>query len=233
MQIEGLSFRETTIRIAESETLQNFCRLFTKSTIDHTLLCRAFQAIQASTWEKLNRILGITMKTEGKINPAKIRSDTTVTESNIHYPTDSNLLWDVYRTISRLVEHARDQDEVLPTIRIHLKKIKKLHLDITRFSKSRNKKRQRWVRKQRRKLIERVGKMVEKTESVVSELRLSEDLLVQNIATRLENYIPVMRQIVDVANRNERGEKVPVTDKVFSLFEPHTELIMRGRSGKT
>jgi hypothetical protein len=68
MQIEGLSFRETTIRITESETLQNFCRLFTKSTIDHTLLCRAFQAIQASTWEKLNRFLGITMKTEDKIN---------------------------------------------------------------------------------------------------------------------------------------------------------------------
>jgi hypothetical protein len=68
-------------------------------------------------------------------------------------------------------------------------------------------------------LIERVGKMVEKTESVVAELPLSENLLVQNIATRLENYIPVMRQIVDVANRNERGENVSVTDKVFSLFD--------------
>jgi hypothetical protein len=67
MQIEGFSFQETTIRIAESVTLQTFCRLDGKKTIDHTLLCRAFHAIQDSTWKKLKHFLGI------KIPPSAIK----------------------------------------------------------------------------------------------------------------------------------------------------------------
>ncbi|MDR3196448.1 MAG: hypothetical protein LBU34_01150, partial [Planctomycetaceae bacterium] len=68
--------------------------------------------------------------------PAKIRSDTTVTESNIHYPTDSNLLWDVYRTISRLVEHASDQEEVLRNCLFYLTTEYTEHTEISKLIRS-------------------------------------------------------------------------------------------------
>ena len=59
MQREGLDYREASIRIAESETLQCFCRLLKKATIDFTLLNKAFGAIQPKTWEQVNHLLAL------------------------------------------------------------------------------------------------------------------------------------------------------------------------------
>jgi IS5 family transposase len=233
MQREGLTFRETTLRIAESETLQKFCRLWKKSSIDHTLLCRAFNAIQPETWEMINKLLGIQMKSEERINVDEIRTDTTVTESNIHYPTDSSLLWDTYRVLERYIEKLRQLGVAFPQIHFHLDKIKKLHLDITRFSRSKNKQRQRWIRKLYQKLINRVRKMLRTVQHAIHGLlKTSDHPVIQHIATSLQKYFPTMTQIISVAQRRFDGEKVPVTEKVFSLFEPHTELIKRGRRNK-
>ena len=52
------------------------------------------------------------------------------------------------------------------------------------------------------------------------------------IGTELLSFFPAMEKVVDVARRRQAGEKVPVEDKVFSIFEPHTELIQRGKRHK-
>ena len=101
MQREGLDYRETSIRIAESGTLQNFCRLIKKPSIDFTLLNKAYCAIQPETWEAINQMLGLRAVANEEISVDHLRTDTTVTECNIHWPTDSGLLWDVYRVIAR------------------------------------------------------------------------------------------------------------------------------------
>ena len=59
MQREGLDYREASVRIAESETLQRFCRLLKKPTIDFTLLNKAFGALQPETWETGNHLLAL------------------------------------------------------------------------------------------------------------------------------------------------------------------------------
>jgi IS5 family transposase len=232
MQREGWTLRETTIRIADSLFFQNFCRLLKKKTIDHSLLCRAFAAILPETWETVNKLFGIQMKHEGKIETTHIRTDTTVTECNIHYPTDSSLLWDTYRVLDRLVDQARDAGAVLTPIRFHLKKIKKLHLDVTRFSNSKNKKRQRWVKGKLKTLTERVGEAVVKAKRAYLELCISVSLCAQGIAVTLGKLLPAMERIVSVSSRHLQSETVLATEKVFSLFEEHTELIMRGRREK-
>ena len=172
MGIEGLTYRETTIRIAESETLQNFCRLLKKSTIDYTLLCRASCAVSPETWQKSNQLFGIRMMHEGKINPEIIRADTTVTECNIHWPTDSSLLWDCYRVMERNITKIRQVLTLteLTSIRFHVKKIRKLHLDIARYAKSKCKKRQRKVIGWKKTLTQRVKRTVEKVVPVVKKL---------------------------------------------------------------
>jgi IS5 family transposase len=232
MQCEGWTLRETTIRIADSLFFQNFCRLLKKKTIDYTLLCLAFNAIRPETWELVNQAFGLQMKHEGKIDTDNIRTDTTVTECNIHYPTDSSLLWDVYRVTERLVSRSRENGGVVTPIRFHLKKIKKLHLNVTRFANSKSKKRKRWVKNQLKTLIHRVGETVVKVKKISLELSLSLDPGVQGIGAELCRLLPTMERIVDVARRNSQGEEVVVTDKVFSLFEEHTELIKRGRREK-
>lgn len=233
MQREGLDYREASVRIAESETLQNFCKLHKKPTVDYTLINKAYCAITPETWEKMNRLLAVTAAREETISPESIRTDTTVTECHIHWPTDSSLLWDTYRVIAREMTRARAEDRQITTVRFHAKKIKKLHLDVTRYARSTSKKRQREVHRMMRELIVRVEKALEKAALFVQRAGASGNLRLHAIGATLAAYLPSMRQVADVARRREfEGESVPNGDKVFSIFEPHTELIKRGRRGK-
>ena len=233
MQREGLDYREASVRIAESETLQNFCRLIKKRSIDFTLLNKVYGAIQPETWEMANHVLARRALAEETISIEHVRTDTTVTECNIHWPTDSSLLWDTYRVIAREMSLGRQLDPLSCPWRFHWKKIKKLHLFVTRYSNSSSKKRLRQVRKMMKTLIVRVEEVLEKATCFVEWAGRSTCLELMALGTTLENHLPVMRQVSDVARRREfDGEKVPNKDKVFSIFEPHTELIMRGRRGR-
>jgi len=164
MQIEAVPYREATLRIAESQTLQNFCRLDKKETINHSLLCAAFKALSPETWETINRCFATRMKHEKKISVDNIRVDTTVVETNIHYPNDSSLLWDTYRTIDRLWSKALDLNfgPLFPAFRFHPEKVRKLHLDITRFSNSKSRGRKRLVKSNYKTLIERSAEALAK-----------------------------------------------------------------------
>lgn len=233
MQHEGLDYREASIRIAESETLQNFCRLIKKQSMDFTLLNKAYGAIGPEIWEKINQMLGLEAVAEEVISIEHLRTDTTVTECNIHWPTDSSLLWDTYRVLARELSRAREIDPLSCPWRFHVKKIKKLEFFITRYSKSTSKKRLRQVRQKMKILIERVERVLEKAEKFVAWAERSACLELTAIGAVLIDYLPVMRQVANVARRRAfDGEKVPNGEKVFSIFEPHTELIMRGRRGR-
>jgi len=232
MQREGFDYREASLRIAESETLQNFCKLTRKKTIDYSLLNKAFCAILPESWEKINHLLALGAVKEGLVSNDQVRTDTTVTETNIHWPTDSSLLWDTYRVIARLINQARKVERGICSERFHPRKIKKLHLFITRYAKSTDKQRQRLVMHTWRKLIDRTAQALQKAEKFIEKARRS-SIEVQAIAEELSRYLPTMRQVVEVARRRLiDGEKVPNSEKVFSIFEPHTELIKRGRRGK-
>ena len=233
MQREGLEYREASVRIAESETLQNFCRLLRKQTIDFTLLNKAFGALQPETWEMMNHVLGLRALSEETISIEHLRTDTTVTECNIHWPTDSSLLLDTYRVIAREISRAREFDPLCCPWRFHVKKIKNLDFFIARYSNSTSKKRLRQVRKAMKTLIVRVEKLLENTTFFVARAKRSTCLDLTAIGKALEDRLPVMRQVANAARRREfDGEQVPNSDKVFSIFETHTELIMRGRRGR-
>jgi hypothetical protein len=79
MQREGLDYRETSVRIAESDTLQDFCRLIKKRTIDFTLLNKVFCAIRPETWEMMNHVLGLGAVADEVISIEHLRTDTTST----------------------------------------------------------------------------------------------------------------------------------------------------------
>jgi len=303
MQREGLDYREASIRIAESETLQRFCRLLKKPTIDFTLLNKAFGALQPETWETINHLLALEALSEKTISVGHVRTDTTVTECNIHWPTDANLLWDVYRVAAREMSRGRELDPLSCLWRFHAKKIKKLFLFVTsalsclkvgvrddiscfivsysvisnpkskscqstsalsclkvgvrddiscfivsysvisnpkskscqstRYSQSTNKKRLRKVRQELKTLLVRVEEIVEKAGVFVAYAERSTSLRLQGIGAALADQLVVMRQVVEVARRRVfDNEKVPNDEKVFRLFEPHTELIKRGRRGR-
>ena len=233
MQREALDYRQASVRIAESETLQRFCRLLKKPTMDFTLLNKAFAAIRPETWERINHMLALSAVDEKTVSLDHVRTDTTVTECHIHWPTDSSLLWDVYRVAAREMAAGRELDRLSCPWRFHPKKVKKLHLFVTRYSRSKNKKRLRKVRQDLKLLIVRVEEVLEKAEQFVAWAARSACLELAAIGRSLEECLPSMRQVARVARRRVfDGEKVPNADKVFSIFEAHAELIKRGRRGR-
>ena len=154
--IEGLPFRDAVIRIGGDGFLQDFLRMRKRPVMDFTFLDKCFLAIEPKTWKGINEHLGQYGVAQGAVNPKVIRTDTTVVESNIHYPTDSSLLWDTWRVATRLLKRAREfQRESVPH-RFHNRRIKWLYLYITRYMPSKSESRQRQVKANFRTLIERV-----------------------------------------------------------------------------
>ena len=157
---EGFSLRETIIKIAESNFLQGFLRIYKKPVMDHSFLSRMFKAIDPVTVKRINELLGIYGVENSIVDPTILRTDSTVIETNIHYPTDAHLLWDCYRVIARLARNAREIEPNCCSYRFHEAKARKLYLDITRFSNSKSKQRKRTVKGYLRKLTRKVESAV-------------------------------------------------------------------------
>jgi IS5 family transposase len=231
--MEGLPFREAVIRIGGDGFLQDFLRMRKKAVMDFTFLDKCFLAIRPETWRRVNELLGRYGVGQGAVNPKVIRADTTVVESNIHYPTDSSLLWDTWRVATRLLERAREILRESVPHRFHNRKIKGLYLYITRHMPSKSKSRQRQVKASFRRLIERVEWIVAIAGNFCKAYRSSSNLELSAVALELQAYRPSMQTVAATARRaNVAGETVPANERVFSLFEPHTELIKRGRRQK-
>jgi IS5 family transposase len=231
--MEGLPFREAVIRMGGDGFLQDFLRTRKKAVMDFTFLDKCSLAIQPETWKRVNELLGRYGVQRGVVNPKVIRTDTTVMESNIHYPTDASLLWDTWRVASRLLKRAREIFPESVPHRFHTRKIKKLYLDITRYSSSPSAKRQRKVQGWFRTLIERVEWIVAIAADFCKAFRSSSHFELAAVALELRSFLPSMKQVVAVIRRVQVvGETVPASEKVFSIFEPHTELIQRGRRQK-
>jgi IS5 family transposase len=106
-------------------------------------------------------------------------------------------------------------------------------LDITRFISSESKKRKRRVKKDFRTLIQRVTWIVGIAEEFCQFARIASSLELVGLGQELEGFLPAMKQVARQAFRARiHGEKVPARERTFSIFEPHTELIKRGRRQK-
>jgi IS5 family transposase len=232
-QIEGESLRETVIRIAESPFLQDFLRLGDRTVMDFTFLDRAFNAIRPETWKRINEVLARDARERKLIDPSAIRVDTTVVETTIHYPTDSSLTWDSWRVLSRLLKQGRELSQALCPHRFHSRKVKRLYQHITRYATSHDESRQREVKAWWRKLIERVQWIARVAEEFLVRSLRHPDLEVQAVGDEIARLLPLVCVVLSTAERAQlKGEKVPASERVFSLFEPHTELIKRGKARK-
>ena len=226
---EGKDYRNTVVLIDTSEFLQYFVRLSVTPTMDFTFLNKAYNALRATTIDKMNDLLTGYAITEEMISGEKQRMDTTVYETNIHYPTDSSLLWDSFRTVARLVRTIQNE---LPQLnlhhRFHDKKVKKLATFIARNASSKSKKTQRKVKRTYAELIKRVrwihGVGIQVCDTVFAT---GYDV------PELSHYLPLVTRIVEQADKRiMQGETLPPDEKLYSLFEAHTELIVRGKAGK-
>lgn len=131
--IEGESLRDIVVRIDDSYGLRQFVRIHDGPMMNFTTLCRLKNCISEKTWRRINRIVAKNAMATGHVDGSKLRLDTTAVETNIRWPSDSGLLWDVYRVLSRNLERARELDPALVgNKRLRVRNVKRLHQWIAR-----------------------------------------------------------------------------------------------------
>lgn len=240
--IEGLSLRETVIRIDDSHYLRRFVRIYSGPMMDFTTLCKLKNCISPKTWNKINQALARYAVRESLIGGEQLRLDTTAVETNIHWPTDSSLLWDVYRTLARLIENVRKLDpSAVGNHRLQTRKAKRLYTKISRKA-SKKPGSQDTLKPFYERLIELVTTLCQWAEQVRQNLEdnshkalecVLAGALLRNLAEEIEHYYNLGLRVIDQASRRVLdGEQVPNDEKIFSIFEPHTELLKRGKTAR-
>ena len=242
MEIEELTYRATVIRIDDSEFLRRFVGLYDRPMLDFTTLSKVYKAIGPETWKQINECLGRYARDQAQISGESLRVDTTAYETNVHYPTDSSLLWDGYRVLSRLISRVREYDgEVVGDRRLQVRKVKRVAQQIARQAQHKERNQTR-----RRRLYEVLLGRVEAILAWSSEIRsayaerltaggyeLQTALVLAGLTGRMKHFEQLTRHAVGQARRRVlQGETVPNREKLFSLFEPHTELLIRGKAHK-
>ena len=231
--VEGLSLRGTVVLIAQSEFLQDFLRLGNRPVMDFTFLDKAFKAIRPQTWKRINEALCGYAEQKKRIDPRAIRVDTTVVETTIHYPTDSSLLMDGWRVLARLLREGLPRMPQGCPHRFHDRLVKRAYHRIVRYGRSGAPSRKRLVKRCWRELIGHVRWIASIAEEFCARSLASWDWTVLSIAEELRGFLRSVHVVISTAERaNLNGEIVPASERVFSLFEPHTELIRRGKSQK-
>ncbi len=234
------------MRIDDSDFLRCFVRIYNDPMIDYSTFCRLRNRITPETWKQVNDTLAQAAVDQKDISGQRTRLDTTAVETNIHWPTDSSLLGDCYRTLARLVEWMRSLDpDIVGDRRLQCRKAKRLVQKIGR--RSRGKTASTEARREALKplyvpLITLVYKLDLWCEDIVRGAidkiarRAYPDALRDLVAKCMGDMLHFRRltdQVMKQAHqRIIEGRQVPNDEKLFSIFEPHTELLIRGKAGK-
>ena len=238
-QIERRSFRGTIVRVDDSEMLRFFCRFYDDPIISHSKYATLVNMIQPGTWEKINELIVKFARDKKGFKGKKLRIDTTAVESDVHYPTDSSLLLDCIEVLSRVIGRVKKIDESLTgKWRARLKNARKLAQKIARGGKQLHKATRRcWYAK----LIASAERAMSKAREVKAGIdagkgRISsteQGWVLQSLSEELGHYLPLTEKCVHQARERVLNDMpVPNEQKLFSIFEPHTELLIRGKAGK-
>ncbi|MFQ5353112.1 MAG: transposase, partial [Candidatus Binatia bacterium] len=244
--VEGCSLREIVVRIDDSEFLRCFVRIYNDPMIDYSTFCRLRNRITPETWKQINDALAQTAVDQGHISGQRTRLDTTAVETNIHWPSDSSLLGDCYRTLARLVEWMRSLDpDLVDSRRLQCRKVKRLVQKIGRRSRGKTggaDARREALKPLYAQLMTLLYKLNLWCEDIVRDAidkiarQVYPDVLRDPIAACMGDMLHFRRltdQVMKQAHQRViEGQQVPNDQKLFSIFEPHTELLIRGKAGK-
>lgn len=237
-RVMGWGYETAHTEMAGSALWRWFCRMADHAVPNHSTLRDREALIQPTTLHRLNDRLVRLGKTLGVTHGQKLRTDPTVIETNIHYPTDSRLLSDSVRILGRAFDHARDllrprTRTAKQSFRNRSRRAKRLAFRIAQRLRTKNgqKKPEKLGESLYRQLVKVVERMLTQAESVLAQLRQRKDKTAQAWVAFLEHYLPLIRQvIVQTTRRVFEKQSVPACEKVVSLFEPHTAIIQRGKA---
>jgi len=219
-QTHQFSYEKLAFHLSDSQSFRAFGRLPWGYTPSKTVLQENISKIEESTWQAINRVLVSWANRKGLEKGRKIRVDATGVESNIHYPTDSQLLVDAIRVLTRLLKRLRKRQSV--RFIDHCRRAKRRCLEIRNSRGQKRKKHYSDLLKVARHTHSYVQRVLEPAEDWP-------DPISQALAQDLAHYQNLLEQVIQQTERRVlHGEKVPAREKVVSLFEEHTDIIEKG-----
>jgi IS5 family transposase len=237
-RLYGLSYEQTERQVSDSLVLRWFCRVYFNPVLDHSNLNRWALLIQPDTLHAFNdRVTAIA--TEVKVTRGrKLRTDGTVVETNIHYPTDSSLLADGVRVLSRTIKRAKAilvnrAEMTAETFRDRTRSARNQARHIADEARKRGSETKADLKESYRRLVSTTKANVKQAKQVFEALREQSSKEAKRLADTLEQFIPRVEQVIEQTVRRVFEEQmVPAQEKIVSIFEPHTDIIRRNKAHK-
>ncbi len=239
MRVKNWDYRELQERIHDGFTLRSFTEFDSQPVPKQDAFNRAFNRLTPQTLRDINQLVVQAAVQLGLEDGKTLRVDTTVVESNIHYPTDATLLWDAVRTITRLIA---DLHEKLPDgVQGFTNRTRSARRRMQTIQRMTAAERSQQQEPKYRELIGITEQVVNNARQVVEKAKaaaagagdLIASLGIDSLRNEITGYCQLAERVIDQSRRRVlQGEKVPTEEKIYSIFEPHTDLIKRGKAQK-
>ncbi len=228
-QMNEFSYEELAFHLADSMTYRAFCQVgIGQEPPTKSRLQRNIKRVRPETWEKILRVVVGCAARLGVETGKKVRTDCTVVESNIHHPTDSSLLWDCVRVLVRLQTDANEAFGL--KFRDHSLRARRRAMGIL------NAKTEQQRQPLYRDLLDVTHKTLSQAERISSELDQVEATGMKAILgayvlkDQLLHYAELTKRVIDQTQRRVlQGEQVPASEKLVSIFQTHTDIIVKDR----
>jgi transposase, IS5 family len=231
------SYQETEEQVDQNLILRWFCRLYWAPVPDESTLVRWANTLRPETLHALNdRVVQLAAQarvTRGR----KLRLDATCVQTTIHHPTDSGLLVDSVRVLSRFVQRAKglvnEQVSNLQQIcRSRLRTARRVAQTLHRQLRRKVEDKEAQQKALYQKLIQTTEQMVRQSQQVMAALAQQTGPAAQHLLSQATKVLPLVKGVIAQTRRRVLEDKKVASDqKVLSLFEPHTRAIPRHKGG--
>ena len=224
-------------RINDGLTLRTFTDFDCHRVPKHDAFNRAFNRLTPATMQAINQAVVQTAVQLGLEDGKQSRVDTTVVETDIHFPTDATLLWDTVRTVTRLIE---DLHETLPRgVQGFTNRTRSARRRMQALERMTAQERHTQQEPKYRELLGITGQVLENARQVIKKvgrikgMDVMEQATVDQLCKEITAYCELGDRVIGQTRRRViDGEQVPSEEKVYSIFESHTDLIKRGKARK-
>lgn len=238
--------RNWSYEVVEREVRANLVyRAFTRvgggKVPDDTVMNKWALALGPEVIENLHKRVVAIAQEKKVVEGRKMRIDTTVVETNIHYPTDSSLLGDGVRVLTRAMKRiAAIVGDAGAKLRDRSRSVKYRILEIGRAARSKGGTGKERLQQGYEKLLASVSRVVGQAKcfsrEITTGVKTSRDVFKQaaleGLRKELDTMAPRVKQVMQQARARVFGGDTHVPEKLVSIFEPTTEIIRKGKASK-
>ena len=226
-EMKNLDYRALEYAQEDSRICEHFVKINANRPYSFQVWQKYISRISAEKLQQFMVELNRIAIAEGLEDIKQFRQDATAIETDIHYPTNNSLVWDCVKESERLLRHLQEEIESLSYAE-YTTIAKKVYFKINVEKNA--EKRVKLFKKQLKTLTECINQV-----SNIVKKKFDYGVTVKALGclAAMEALIPVMEKVYRMTERKELlGEKVPAEEKIFSIYEQHTDIIVKGQREK-